>query len=618
MADLTQIFGDKGLVIDPNFVFANRGKSEGDLLTHMREQGLEVDYLDTSGELVRTRVSAVGGVRPDKNNEQSGWYVFNALSYGFVCLYGNWRLGTEHKFSSFDAQSLSTSQQRDLKSQLDEAKKRRKEAQHIQYKQVSEYAQTKFQQAKEVKEHKYLQDKNIQSYGLKITTTNALMIPVKSIIKDSDNGLFTEEIMSLQYIYPNGDKKFASGGQVKGNYFLINCDVNELKNIEKLYVVEGYATGCSIAKLGLPVVVVFSANFCLTTLTTMRSMGIKSKFVLCLDNDENGVGQSKAKEVKSVIPNCVIKLPSIKGDFNDLENLQGSDAVKSELLDQTFGIKNYSIRHLTGEAPQVEWLVDKFIPLRPGLIASPGGVGKSMVLIDLALKIAIGGSWLGKNVLQSGNSVIFCAEDDKMEVHRRINALDPYGARHQSPYDVFIVTIPDTGKPLILLREDGITDEAEELIEELKLIPDLKMVGFDPIQAFSLAPISQSNEAGQLWASYCAGVSANLNCSCISIHHLNKSALTNDSDDPLSHRQEIRGATSLVDGMRWAIAMWLADSSTAEQVCMEHGVDTDRLRVVRAGIVKSNSGLVDTKVKTLFRKNAVLEILENKKSFEWD
>jgi len=41
------------------------------------------------------------------------------------------------------------------------------------------------------------------------------------------------------------------------------------------------------------------------------------------------------------------------------------------------------------------------------------------------------------------------------------------------------------------------------------------------------------------------------------------------------------------------------------------------LRVVRGGVVKSNSSEIDTKVKTLFRRGAVLEPYEeNKFNFE--
>ena len=239
-------------------------------------------------------------------------------------------------------------------------------------------------------------------------------------------------------------------------------------------------------------------------------------------------------------------------------------------------------------------------------------------MIQLALGIATGGDWWGKHIKQKGSTVIFAAEDDLGEVHRRIASLDPLGLRFQSEYDVYVFPIPEQKEPMILLREEGVTSQATELVEELKSIPNLKLVVFDPLQAFTTGNISSSNEVGQLWGSYCANISARLGVTTLTVHHLAKSALTNDSDDALSHRAEIRGASSITDSVRFAIAMWLADNDTCEKICMEQGIPVDRMAVVKASLVKSNSGNVDYATKTLVRRGAVLEILENNKSFDWD
>ena len=87
-------------------------------------------------------------------------------------------------------------------------------------------------------------------------------------------------------------------------------------------------------------------------------------------------------------------------------------------------------------------------------------------------------------------------------MHRRLKALDPKNERQDAKYDVFALTIPDTAKPLILLRDDAtglnITEQANELVAELEEIPNLELVVIDPIQAMSSAPLSSSNEAAQL------------------------------------------------------------------------------------------------------------------------
>ena len=618
MTDLTKFYGEQGLVIDKNFAFTSTSKSNSDLISEMRSNGLLVDFLDTTGNLIRVPVSATANTRPDKANERSGYYAYNQLDNNFVCIYGNWRTSQEWKFTSYNPNEMSAEEKRLMQTKLEESQKRREEAKAKKQEEVSIYAKEKFASANEVTDHNYLNDKKVKSYGLKTINGN-LLIPVHSITK-SDNGILVNDIKSLQYIFPDGSKKFVGGGEIKGNVFLIGCEATEIPYLDTLILCEGYATGSSIFEAtGLPVAVVFSANFCLTASVRLREI-TGAKFIIALDNDTSGIGEKNANEVVNAVSNCVSRLPSITGDFNDLHLAKGLDQVKLELTESKFNIRQYAIRNLVEEPKPIEWLVDSFIPLgKPGIIAAVGGVGKSLSMIQLALKISTGGQWWGKNVMQKGSTVIFAAEDDLSEVHRRIASLDPLGLRFQSEYDVYVFPIPEQKEPMILLNEEGVTSQATELVEELKTIPNLQLVVFDPLQAFTTGNISSSNEVGQLWGSYCANISARLGVTTLTVHHLAKSALTNDSDDALSHRAEIRGASSITDSVRFAIAMWLADSDTCEKICLDQGIEFDRMAVVKASLVKSNSGNVDYKTKTLVRNGAVLEILdENKKSFEWD
>ena len=172
------------------------------------------------------------------------------------------------------------------------------------------------------------------------------------------------------------------------------------------------------------------------------------------------------------------------------------------------------------------------------------------------------------------------------------------------------MTIPDTLKPLILLKEDSaglnITAEADDLVDELEGIENLELVVIDPVQSFVSAPITTSQEAGQLYCQFCASMASKFNASVLSTHHMSKSGLS-AMDDPMSARASIRGSSSLVDGMRLAIALWLSDEEEAENICMDNGVEFDRSRVVQSAVVKANSSEVDMKALKLFRRNAVLE-----------
>ena len=90
--DLTKYKIRHGLNKDKSYLEKNRG-NEADLIAEMQTIGLNVGFLNTSGDLVRIPVQATPGVRPDKGNEKSGWYVINVVHNHIFATYGNWRTG---------------------------------------------------------------------------------------------------------------------------------------------------------------------------------------------------------------------------------------------------------------------------------------------------------------------------------------------------------------------------------------------------------------------------------------------------------------------------------------------------------------------------------------------
>jgi len=205
------------------------------------------------------------------------------------------------------------------------------------------------------------------------------------------------------------------------------------------------------------------------------------------------------------------------------------------------------------------------------------------------------------------------AEDDRSEVFRRIKALDKGDKRFDAEYDVFAYTVPDAPKPLILLKDDArgldLTPEAHELINEISTIPDLSLVVIDPIQSFVAAPITTSQEAAQLYCQFCSSIASKFECSVLSIHHMSKAGLQ-AQESSWDSRSSIRGSAAIVDGMRMAATISLADEKTAENICADEGLEFDRTRVVNFQVVKANSSEMDTNAMTLIRREAVLEVYE--------
>ena len=78
---------------------------------------------------------------------------------------------------------------------------------------------------------------------------------------------------------------------------------------------------------------------------------------------------------------------------------------------------------LCGQPPPREWLVPGIIPQNTvSLLYGDGGTGKSLVALQLAISTVLGRLWLNK-MPTPGPVIYFSAEDDRHELHRRIDAI---------------------------------------------------------------------------------------------------------------------------------------------------------------------------------------------------
>lgn len=106
-----------------------------------------------------------------------------------------------------------------------------------------------------------------------------------------------------------------------------------------------------------------------------------------------------------------------------------------------------------------EWLVSKLLPVRGlGVVFGPSGCGKSFLATDLAMSIATGQEFLGRNTKRAG--VIYVAAEDAEGVQSRILA---WLQHNEFPADeAAIAVVPEAPD---LWQSDG--GEAEALIEAI-------------------------------------------------------------------------------------------------------------------------------------------------------
>ncbi len=172
-------------------------------------------------------------------------------------------------------------------------------------------------------QHPYLRAKGIKPHGVRQIGEN-LLVPVRG----SDGTL-----RGLQFIGPDGSKKFKTGTEITDNY----CSIGKPQGAT-LLVCEGWATGATLHEAtGEAVAVAFNAGNLLAVCETLREKFTDWRLVICADDDHatpGNPGLTKGTEA-AVAVGGLLAAPNFTGtergpkdsDFNDLARLAGLEAV---------------------------------------------------------------------------------------------------------------------------------------------------------------------------------------------------------------------------------------------------------------------------------------------------
>lgn len=170
-----------------------------------------------------------------------------------------------------------------------------------------------------ISDHPYCMAKKIDPLGLRIYK-GSLVIPVT----------LDKKIHSLQFITKDKQKFFMSNGRVSECYYSIGTST------KVICICEGVATGISIHRsTGHAVVVAFSCGNLPVVSQYIRKKFPDSLILLCADNDPSGLkfANHSAELIKCrvIVPECNIECPERINDFNDMANMYGLEAVKSQI-----------------------------------------------------------------------------------------------------------------------------------------------------------------------------------------------------------------------------------------------------------------------------------------------
>lgn len=250
-----------------------------------------------------------------KRGDDGGWYVFH--SDGIAAgSFGCWRLGFTQDWCSKSANTMTAAELESHRKRV-EAMKAQREAETIRRRQEAAVkAQKLWDSAEPVDaEHPYLVRKNIRPHGLR-HVNDSLIVPLY-------NG---DQLVSLQFISPDGEKRFLTGGQIKGSY----SPIGAMQPGQKIYVCEGWATGATIHQhTGCAVYCALSAGNLLDVGRYLRERFPDAELIIAGDDDrltKGNPGRNAALLAASTL-GCKVVFPPFPddapmelSDFNDLQN----------------------------------------------------------------------------------------------------------------------------------------------------------------------------------------------------------------------------------------------------------------------------------------------------------
>lgn len=289
----------------------------------MRAAGLEPPDVIEPGKL--HRFPGVG----KRNGNTAGWCKL--FDDGLGGSFGDWSSGFSENWQAKREKPFSTAEREAFKRHVAEAQAQAEAERKARQAEAAAKAVAIWNAAAPAPgDHPYLVRKGIQAHGTRLHN-GALLIPMR------EGG----ELHSLQFIGPDGDKRFLPGGRVAGCYF----SIGSTQGAVALCIAEGFATGATIQQAtGHPVAVAFNAGNLKAVAQAMRARFPALPLIVCADDDadtEGNPGLTKANDAAQAVggllavPDFGHERPPGATDFNDMAAARGMDAVRDAIKNAT-------------------------------------------------------------------------------------------------------------------------------------------------------------------------------------------------------------------------------------------------------------------------------------------
>ena len=256
----------------------------------------------------------------DKQGSLNGWYLLflDGIASGS---FGSWKAGTTNTWSS--RKPVDRLETQLLSQRIEQAKRQREAEQHQRQQAAAENAKRLWRDARRADPaHPYLVAKGIRPHALR-QAGDVLLVP---LTRDG-------QLVNLQRIKPDGDKRFLFGGMVKG----VCSALGIITNGKPLYLCEGLATGATIhEETGAAVAATMNAGNLLPAGLRLQRQHPDAVLIVGADDDrmtEGNPGRTAAIKAAAalgcglVFPDWPVNAPLSLTDFTDLHQwLRGEHA----------------------------------------------------------------------------------------------------------------------------------------------------------------------------------------------------------------------------------------------------------------------------------------------------
>lgn len=264
-----------------------------------------------------------------------------------------------------------------------------------------------------------------------------------------------------------------------------------------------------------------------------------------------------------------------------------------------------------GEAPEERHLIENFLVHGSSVaLVADGGVGKTYVSLELALRAAAGpdlanNRFLGFNILERMCAVVFTVEDGQNDIHRRLCAIDPSGTlRKAAGNNCVVVPVQEQIMDGLTLAEKdnkgnfgpsrawkAMQDFIRQYLERRKIKNGVENPLLIIIDTYSATHHADENNAiGTNEWFRAASLLRQFEATLLVTHHVRKADPKMEIKTPSDMKAAVRGSSAFLNSVRICYGIWEMPNADAVVKELRHVVE-EGARLFNMGVLKNNTGI---------------------------